>query len=78
MILLADLGNTRLKLATLDAQGGVSPYAALAHAEADFESALADALDGLGAIASIWLASSSALIWRSWKMILRLNFKSPT
>ncbi len=59
MILLADLGNTRLKLATLDAHGGVEPRAALAHAEAGFESALADALDGLGAIASIWLASSA-------------------
>lgn len=59
MILLADLGNTRLKLATLDAQGGVEPRAALAHAEADFESALAKVLDGLGTIASIWLGSSA-------------------
>lgn len=59
MILLADLGNTRLKLARLDAQGSIAPLVALAHAEADFGPVLADALDGLGAIASIWLASSA-------------------
>jgi len=60
MILLADLGNTRLKLAVLQPDGHAAPLLPLAHGQADFDAALESTLDGLRPVDAIWLASSAA------------------
>lgn len=58
MILLADLGNTRLKLAVLKPDGRPGPVLAIAHAQADFGDRLDAALREPGQLSGIWLASS--------------------
>lgn len=58
VILLADLGNTRLKLAELQSNGRPGPVQAIAHAQVDFADCLDATLRELGPLSSIWLASS--------------------
>ncbi|HET9048555.1 MAG TPA: type III pantothenate kinase [Chiayiivirga sp.] len=56
MILLADLGNTRLKLAEL-IEGRVRFLAQFAHAESDFEQRLSNCLAQNAPCTRVWLAS---------------------
>jgi type III pantothenate kinase len=59
MILLADLGNTRLKLAPLQSDGLPGPVCALSHAAADFSDRLDAALNAIGPVTGVWFASST-------------------